>query len=356
MREDGFAGDPWLERVVRRFGFGWAAERLPGDLNPLVLYAVAFVVFDVVVLQGYQHATGRVAVFVENPLWLLTPAAVLGAAFATTELHGRYQVTVERMNLTERASHPSLFDGLVPDRLSLLFVLLGTAFALVNATAFVTVQRIYAVEGLAGVLGWMVVIPLGYAPVAATFLATYVSVEVLLPRRIERAGVGLYYLDPEELGGMRPVGELVKYAYYIVMLGLVAYAVATYGPHVLDGVFEYTAYDPPDRSVTLAFTAVWLAAVGTMVYGIYVLHRHMRREKAADLRRLDEEIRDVLEDPWDIAGLETNDDSVDTFGDLRTKMNHVAATSEYPATFTMWTQVVVGVALPKAIQLVLSAV
>jgi hypothetical protein len=39
----------------------------------------------------------------------------------------------------------------------------------------------------------------------------------------------------------------------------------------------------------------------------------------------------------------------------RERLNLVTATREYPATFTMWSQLLVGVMVPKALQMALSA-
>jgi hypothetical protein len=39
----------------------------------------------------------------------------------------------------------------------------------------------------------------------------------------------------------------------------------------------------------------------------------------------------------------------------RAQVDYVTSMGEYPATFTLWTQLVVGVMVPKAIQMALSA-
>ena len=344
-----------LARRLNELGYERIRPRLPGSPGPLVAYALTFAVFDIVVLQGYQQLTGRVAVFLESPLWLLTPTAIVAAALATESLHDRYDLTVAHHLTRGHSDPPDRFTRLVPDWLALLFIAFGIVFTLLNALVIVGLGRIEAVEGIAGVVGFVVVIPFGYAPIAATFLATYASVEVLLPRRLEDADVGLYFLDPERLGGMRPVGELVKWAYYYVMLGLVVYAIATYGPHILGGALQYTAYEPPGTIVSATFTAIWILAVLTMVYGIHVLHRYMLGAKREELRRLDERVRAYVDDPMDVANYTVVADDASDFEELRSRMDDVASTREYPATFTMWSQVIVGVALPKALQLALSA-
>lgn len=106
-------------------------------------------------------------------------------------------------------------------------------------------------------------------------------------------------------------------------------------------------------TVNILFTAVWVV-VGMMVYGIYEFHLFMRREKRQELQRLDELAREQLDEPWDIQYFDAGDPS-EEFQVYREKVDLVTATREYPATFIMWTQLLVGVMIPKATQLVLSA-
>lgn len=351
------AGRPLVDRLLGRAGLDSLAEpeRIPGDWRPLLWYSVAVAAVEVIGLQGYNVAAGRTPVFVDNPLWLLRPVILLAAAVATWALHHRYDRAVRRSRLLERAGDPARFHGLTPDWLAGGIILVGIAFTLLNALVGLTIPQLYEVGGPARVVRFLVVTPFGYVPVLGSFLATYVAVEVLVPRRLAESDVGLDFLDPERLGGMRPIGELVKYAYYYVMLGLIAYAVAVYGPHVLEGALAYEGLEPPGTAINLAFSVVWAATVGTMTYGIYVLHRYMTREKREALDRLDRRAREHLDRPWEIERVDTVD-FPDEFERYREKVAYVSQTKEYPATFTMWTQLVVGVVLPKAIQVFLAAI
>lgn len=274
---------------------------------------------------------------------------------ATRALHTRYDQAVERSNLLARTSEPARFEGLVPDWLSWGIIGIGVVFTLLNALVLLTVPQLHAAGGPSRVTRFVVITPFGYVPILGTFLATYLSVEVLVPRRLSQSDIGLDFLDPEHLGGMRPIGELVKFAYYFLMLGLIAYAVATYGPHVLGGVFAYDELGTPGSVINVAFTAVWAAAVATMTYGIYVLHQYMTREKREELYRLDTRAREQIDEPWDIEYFDAANPPAE-YTTYRECVNYVTSTREYPATFTMWTQLLVGVMIPKAIQLFLSAI
>lgn len=350
------AGRPLIARLVGRLtSDSDDSNGTPTTWGPLAWFAVAVIAMELVGLQGYRLLTGQVLTFVQNPLWLIRPLVLLGAALGTESLYRRYDRALIRSNIGERVESPEQFDGLVPDWLVWLLIALGTGFTLVNAVIILTIPQLYAAGGATRVFRFLVVTPFGYVPVLATFLGTYVAVEVILPRRIAAADVELDYLDPEQLGGMRPVGELVKLAYYYLMVGLVAYAIATYGPHVLSGALGYSALDAPGLAVNAAFTAVWILSVGIMAYGIYVLHQHMARQKRERLYDLDRRARQQVDAPWDIQSFDALNPPAE-YRRYRKQVEFVTGTKEYPATFTMWTQLVVGVMIPKAIQLLLAAV
>lgn len=279
---------------------------------------------------------------------------LLLAAFATDSLLAQYETAAEHSHLFDRADSPAVFTTLVPRSLALTIIGAGVLFTLVNAVVVLTVPQLYAAGGPARVVRFLLVTPFGYIPVFGTFVATYVAIELLLPYRLKDSAVTVDFLDPEQLGGMRPIGELLKRAYYYMMVGLVGFAIAVYGPHILGGVFAYDELPSPGPTVNILFTAVWVAAVLVMVYGIYLLHRYMTEAKREELYRLDELARDQLDERWDIKQVDA-DSLSDSYETHRKRVQYVTETREYPATFTMWTQLVVGVMIPKVLQLTLAA-
>ena len=165
------AGQPWFARVLGRLGVA-PADGLPGRAGTLTWYAVAVVALGMVVPQAFNLATGRPVVFVQNPLLVLQAGILVGAAAATESLHQRYDRAVERSNLIERTSEPAVFDGLVPDRLSVALVAAGVGFTLLNAFVLIGVPTLYEAGGPTRVFRFVVVAPLGQVPILATFLAT----------------------------------------------------------------------------------------------------------------------------------------------------------------------------------------
>jgi hypothetical protein len=353
--EEEIAGTPLLVKALRGVGFEriHRAVSRGSDRDLLVQYALVVVFLETVVLQGINVGTGRSVVFFENPLWLINPFILLMAAFATHSLLRRYESAIVRSNLLERSNSPDKLKGLVPPALSATVMGVGVVFTIVNAVFLLTIPQIHAAGGYTRLFKFLVITPFGYVPILGTFFSTYIAVEVLLPRRLETAGVNVDFLDPEQLGGMRPVGELLKYAYYFVMIGLTSSAISIYGPYVLGGIFSYEELTPPGTFVNAMFTAVWVVAVGFMAHGIYVLHRFMIREKRQERDRLNRKVREQLDEPWDIQQFDA-DNPPGEYQKYRAQLDYVTSTKEYPATFTMWTQLLVGVLVPKAIQLVLN--
>lgn len=342
-----------IERVLPEI-FSTIANRLPTAPSPLVGYAVTVVIIELI-LQTARTLEGYPPFYLVSPLSLLRPVLLIGAALVTQRLHERYYSAVEEMNLRKRAENPDQFGQLVPSKLAWVVIGIGIVFTLGNNIFIVSIAEM-STWAVADILQRNLIVPFGYAPIFGMFLTTYVAIEVVVPRRIAQSDVGLYYHDPEGLGGMRPVGELIKHTYYFLLIGLVIYAIALYGPHILGGVFKWSSGAAPGVVTNAMFTAVWAASVAVMMYGIHTLHQFMRRQKREKLQQLDAQARDHINEPWNVEGFDVPDDVRETYDDIRTRQGLVAATREYPATFTMWIQFAVGIIIPKAVQLLLAAV
>jgi len=331
----------WLDRFARRLGFGWLAARLPWAVSPSVLYAVTTVVGFTVGLNLFSVANGIETIYPTNPYFVLQPIVLVGGVFASRSLHRSYARVMDEMDVAERATDPDKLVDVVPSWLP----------PGMFATAAV-LQLLRGVLGpgwdnVAGVVANMVVFPFVYAPIIAQFAALYLAIEFIAPYRIYRSDVGVHFLDPQGVGGLRPLGELVKTAYYYIVVGLVAYALITYAPFV-DTAWTVTAYAGG------LFTAVWLVSVATVGFAVFTLHRFMHREKREEIQRLETELNDLIEEPYDVANYRIPEDRRDRVEDLRERIRQVSDTKEYPATFSIWTQLLLSVAIPKAIQLALA--
>jgi len=337
----------WLDRFARRVGCGRLAERLPGDLPPSYVYALLTVGLLSIVHTTWKYIAGYPVTYVQNPYFVAQPIALFAAVYGARSLRRRADRALSEMNVAERASDPDALLDVVPEWLPWLLFGVGAVFAVVRGVFAVGVSTIVETTGLPGLVAWFVINPFVFTPIGAQFLAVYVSIEIRLPWRLSRSDVGIDFLDPEGLGGLRPVGELIKQAYYYLAGGLVAFALILYSPFV-SGVYGASAF------TGVVFTIAWVVTIGSVAFAVLVLHRFMHREKRAELRRLDAHVKQLVENRWDLKEYTIPDERREEIEDLRGRMELVSATNEYPATFSIWSQLLLSIAIPKAVQLLLA--
>lgn len=344
-----FDDDLWLDRLTRRLGFGWLGDRLPGSPAPSVTFTVLMLVTVPPVLNFLSYRLGNPVIYINNPYFILQPLVLIGAAVGARSLRRRYHSVMQEMDVAGRASAPDRLLDIVPGWLPWAFFLTGVAFNFARVLGQGGFDAILRENGPAAVIGWAVVNPFIWAPIIAQFLAVYLSIQLLAPWRLYHSDVGVHFRDPEGLGGMRPIGELLKHAYYYTVAGLVAYALIAYPPFVSPENWEVTAV------AATGFTIAWLGTIATIAFGVLVLHRFMHREKRETLRTLEAEANEYIDNPWDIAAYEIPEEHRDRVEEILARMNQVSATNEYPATFSIWSQILLSIILPKAVQLTLAA-
>jgi ABC-type multidrug transport system fused ATPase/permease subunit len=334
--------DLWLDRYARGLGFGWLADRVPVDVPPSYLYAVTAVVLWRAVSISYSVANDIPLITETNPYFALQPLALLGAVYGARTLSRSYDRVMDEMRIDQRADEPVRLRRLAGPRVPWVLFAVAAGLQLVRATLDM------AAFTETGLVANFVVFPFVYAPILVQFGVVYVGIEFLAPYRLANSGVGVDFLDPHGVGGLRPLGELVKRAYYFVVAGLLVYALITYAPFVPTPDWEVSA------AAGTIFTGVWVVSIATVAFAVYTLHRYMRREKRDELQRLEDERREIMDNPWDVRDYEVPDDQRDRLDDIQQRIDRVSATREYPATFSIWTQLLLSVAIPKALQLVLA--
>jgi hypothetical protein len=342
----------WLDTIAVRFGVEAITDRLPYDVAPSVFLVALFLFVDSVVLQLYKELTGGSATVVRNPFWLVIPVSMLVAVLVTRDLHRRYQRALREIRLEQRTAKHSDFESLIDDRLRWAVFVGGAVLILGNLIFFIGIPVVLENSGIAGLVGNVVIVPLIYVPAATDFIAMYLGLQLVLPRRIRNSDLELDFLDPQGLGGLRPVGELVKYSYYYAMLGIIGFVLFVYGP----SVFGDTVTSPvePSPVIDAVFTIGWLVAVGALAHALYTFHRFMNRQKREKLFELDQQYRELIDGAWDIAEHRRPEAKRDEIQELENRMQRVTDTQEYPATFAMWTQLIIGIILPKGVQLILA--
>lgn len=333
----GHSSEIWLDRFADRVGFGKLSDRLP----PSYVYALTTIVSYRLLVLGYALSRGMPLYNTENPYFLLQPIVLLGAVYGARSLTQSYDSAMREMRIQKRADDPEQFSEIVPTRLPLLLFAVGAAIQLVRA--FIALPE----YGFLDIVANFVVFPFVYTPIVVQFFAVYIGIQVIAPRRLANSEVGIHFYDPHGVGGLRPLGELLKRSYYYVVVGLIVYTLITYAPFI-----------STDWSVVpfagVVFTGIWLLTVGSVGFGVHQLHRFLHREKRAKIQRLERQLEDLIDDPWSVEHT-VPEEKRDRVEDIRQRMSRVSATREYPATFSIWSQLLLGVAIPKAVQLFVAA-
>lgn len=339
----------WLERATCRLGFKQLAAILPGDLSPSYAYVFFVVGVIIPVLNIYTYLSGGKIPYTTNPFYILQPVALVGAVYGSHALHRRYLQVMQEMNIEQRASDPEALINIVPARLPVIFFLFGAVFTLVRSGVVIGFDEIYRTAGVRGLFDWIVMFAFVYPPIVAQFLAVFLSIELLAPLRLSRSDVGIHFLDPEGLGGLRPIGELIKYAYYYLVVGLFAFLLVMYGPALATPEWNTSEF------AGIAFTFVWVLTIVVVGIAVFTLHRFMHREKRAEKRRLETELDKLTQNRWDLREYQVPDEDRGRVEELQGQLEKVSQTREYPATFNMWSQLLLSIFIPKAIQLVLAS-
>ena len=332
----------WLDRYAQYFGFGWLSKRLPGDVPPSSLYAIMTVVLGHLGILIYNVVTGNPVIYRENPYFLLQPIVLLGAVYGAHSLQAEYDGAMAEMRIRERAETPESLLYPAPVWLPWALFVVGAGLQLTRATLDM------AGWGITDLFANFVLFPFVFLPIVVQFVVVYATIEFFGPWRLLHSEVGIHFLDPQGVGGLRPLGELVKKAYYYIAAGLVGYALITYAPFV-DSAWTVSA------AAGTLFTAVWVATVATVAFAVFTLHRFMHEAKRQEIQWLETQLRDCIQNPWDVKAYEIPAEKEQEVEDLRERINRVNATSEYPATFSIWSQLLLSIAVPKGIQFLLAS-
>ncbi|VTT85331.1 hypothetical protein DM2_213 [Halorubrum sp. DM2] len=346
---DAFDEDLWLDRISRKLGMGWLSDMLPGNIPPSYLYAVVTITTLELVVGAYSYAMGEPIIYLQNPFFVFQPIALLAAVYGSRSLRRRYYHVMKEMRIDDRVDESERLTDIIPSWLPWTVFLSALAINYIRMFALGGPITIYREMNLAAVIGWTVSNPV-WASIATQFFAVYLSVELIAPRRLRNSDVGIDFLDPEGLGGLRPIGELIKHAYYYVVAGLIAFALLLYGPAIIGIEMERTA------ATNIVFTAIWAGSIATVGYAVFTLHRFMRDEKRHELRRLKSIEQRLVENRWDIKRYVVSGEDRDTVEELRRRMEMVSSTNEYPATFSIWSQLLLSIIIPKATQLLVARI
>jgi hypothetical protein len=342
---------------VDRLGFDSVSTLLPVSVPSLYLYAATFVFLDFGLVNTYFHVfTGRSHGFIRNPFSLAIPAAVLVAAAGVRYMTLNYRRAIDQMNLRERsdrAAYPTDtgFTVSLRTRATVYVLVLGAYYAyilgVIGLPSYIETFGVVPTAAFAGVI-----YPLGYVPIAVDFVTQFASIQFVLPVRIARVRPTPAFLDPRNLGGFYPIGELFKRTYYIYTVGLLLYLCYVYGPGLTGlGTAAVSRAGTPEAGFFTLLWAFGLVAVGS---SMFTVHRLMASEKKSHLSQLEQQLHDIVTNPYDISSAELhNNPEVEQ---IQRRIEQVRAMREYPASINTSMQLLASLLAPEIINLLLNSI
>lgn len=342
-----------IERIAEHTHVDSLAHRVPGvDPYPpyLLVGLVLFIEYGIFDLYNY-FISGKNS-FIIEPNSLAVPAMVILSVVGARYINDTYADAITTLRIDDRdiSTDQALFEDLVSFRVQMV-VTIVVWVTLQGFNVFVLgFGELIQINGIGLVIYSQLAYTFVYIPVLVEFGLAYFTVHFAVPRRIEKAGVSVFFYDPRKMGGFQSIGELLKRSYYLYTLTLILYFFQTKGPVVLS---QYTAspYSAPNAPIIeVVLSVAWLVGVVTIGYSMYRIHSIMKSQKERRIRELEGELTNVMERPFKIRKAEITDQ--DQYEKIRDRLQHVQDTKTYPTTFTMWSQIFLSVLLPQALNLV----
>lgn len=327
-------------------------EPLPiPTVRPEYVYVLFFIFLEVAVIGTYAHLTGGTHGLVHDPFFVALYLGLVVAVVGTRYMHRGHVDAMEVLIERGICDLEHADDYTVSLRMRFLFYIIGLIVFFSSQIFVVGIDTIVQNQGIPGIAFTLVLLPGCYLPVAIDFVSEYTTLHIFIPRWLRGQEVGLFFFDPQNMGGYRPLGSLLKNSYYFYTGSLLLYLAFFYGNFITPlrgGVVR-----PPGAPEAVMFTVLWLFGLATLSYSMYKIHRIMKSEREAQLRAIEREIQELIENPHNITEAEITDQ--DRLDALEYRLGQIQATSEYPTTFTMWTQIGISVLLPQILQLALQA-
>lgn len=345
-----------IEIIAEKAGFDRLAAWLLGSsAYGLYLFVGVGLFIEYGIFDIYNYfVTGKTS-FIVTPNSLAIPAMTILGVIGLRYIHDEYARAVVGIGIDEDdiridQSVRNDFEGLVSFRVRLGAYLVALVCYYAFVLAVLGIPELIEINGIGLVLyAQLVTFPLIVVPVLTELAISYIAVHILVPRRLEKADIGLFFYDPRNLGGFEPVGELLKRSYYIYTGILLLWFLQTHAPVLLSDIID-SPYPPPDPILQVALTVIWFVGVVTIAYSMFRVHTLMKSKKEERIRTLEEEIKDIVEDPYDATP--TNIRDHERYEDAQLNLEQVKQTKTYPTTFTMWSQIFLSVLLPQALNMV----
>lgn len=342
-----------IDYIARKFGFQRLTGRLSIDVPPAYLFVVSVLLVQYGVVDSYNYFIADKASLATDPLSILVPIGFVVAVVGIHWMRDSYAEAIASLRVSEQktdAEITSLFEEIVPFRVKLYGWAIGLVLIYINLFVLLGASTVIEIEGVVQtVFSNLLVVPFITVPLITEFALLYVGIHVIVPRRIAKADLDLFFYDPRKMGGFAKIGQLLKRSYYLYTVGLLLYFFLIYGPIIFDEIL-FTPYPEPSVAIAAMFSLLWLVGVISIGYSMYRVHVIMAAKKKQRIEEIETEIRGLLDDPYDIHSSNLADH--EELEEIQHRLEQVRSTREYPSTFAMWTQIGISVLLPQALNLV----
>lgn len=333
----------FTERAAAVLGLDRVAEAVgrPG-LTPYLAPLLGWVL-DFVVLSSLSYLLVDRQRFDALSVWLIPVGLVVGVVLAQW-LRDRYVAAVE--NLPGDTLSPAALRSLPTGRFRVAVYL---AFVAGNYAQLVLSPR--EVAAFAAVHGeaiayakYLFASPL-YFTLFADLAALLLAGMVVLPWRLYNANLALDFSDVTGFAGLYEVGRLLWAGSVTYFVGLTMWTAFLVLPTIV-GANDTSTAD------VVVFSALWVAGFLLYVGPVWLLHRHMTREKERHVREIDAEIRAL--DPKDndrgVPYLEPASQDIPRLQQKFLELQQVRNAREYPANTAIVEELALAAILPLAFQ------
>lgn len=342
----------FVEQVANKMNFDTLAKALPvSDIYPPYLFLATLILIDLGFVNTYLHFTGATHALIDTPMIITAPLGLVLAAFGIRYMSDRYANVIRDLHIEERVQGADVkkFERLIPLRFKIVGYGIAVFLLYLHIVINIGISNVIEIEGTAALINWFVIWPL-YLTFVVEFTFIYFGIHFLVPRRISRTNLGLFFYDPRNMGGFGTVGELLKRSYYLYTGGLLLYVVLVYGP----ATFSFGQTPGTPGLVDIAFfSSAWLVGIISIGYSMLTMHRIMSGEKEDRIGELEKELRKIVDNPYNINSSGVTDQ--DQWDDVSRRLEEVRNTRTYPATFAMWSQILISVISPQVLQIAIQA-
>jgi len=345
-----------IEQIAEALRFDQVAERLPIDVPPSYLLVATALTIQIGVLDSYNYFIADKNSLVDDPGRLIVLFGTIVAVVGVRWMRDKYaeamvDLKISQRNNTKVKELEDRITYIVPHRTKIVISASAVIILYLNLFLNLGFWTMVEINGLVRVIMVnLLILPFIQIPLIVEFALMYFSIHFVLPRYIAKADFDLFFYDPRNMGGFASIGDLLKQSYYLYTACLLLYFFFVYWPTILISIWNINPPVPePGIVEAVFFSSLWLLGVISIGYSMYRIHSVMSRKKEEAIVEIENDIREILDDPFGVNAAYIEDK--ETREEFQHRLAEVRGTNEYPSTFTMWSQIAISVILPQALQL-----